>query len=138
MRFLLRRCGFLLLTLWAALTVNFFIPRLMPGNPAVAMMARFHGRINPSALKALEVAFGGNNHESLLSQYLQYLRNSVTGRFGASSTFFPLSVSSVIRQAMWWSLGLVGFPTCMTLALCTLDGKLACWKHEAKVARCCC
>jgi len=41
----------------------------MPGNPAVAMMARFHGRINPSALKALEVAFGVNNHDSLASQY---------------------------------------------------------------------
>ncbi|HEY4610234.1 MAG TPA: ABC transporter permease, partial [Ilumatobacteraceae bacterium] len=80
MRYLVRRCGFLLLTLWAALTVNFFIPRLMPGNPAEAMMARFHGRINPSALKALEVAFGVNDHESIVLQYFKYLRNTMTGK----------------------------------------------------------
>ncbi|EQD28724.1 binding-protein-dependent transport system inner membrane component, partial [mine drainage metagenome] len=58
MRYLVRRVGFLLVSLWAALTVNFLIPRLMPGNPAEAMMAKFHGHVNPSALKALEVAFG--------------------------------------------------------------------------------
>ena len=38
MRFVLRRLGFFLLTLWAALTLNFFLPRLMPGNPALAMI----------------------------------------------------------------------------------------------------
>ena len=34
MRFLLRRLGFFFLTLWAAMTLNFLIPRLMPGSPA--------------------------------------------------------------------------------------------------------
>ena len=133
MRFLLRRCGFLLLTLWAALTVNFFIPRLMPGNPAEAMMARFHGRINPSALKALEVAFGVNNHQSLPAQYLEYLRNTLTGRLGVSLTFFPLSVSSVIRQAMWWTLGLVGVTTVLAFTLGTLIGTVAGWKRGGKL-----
>ena len=47
MRYLLRRLGFFVLTLWAALTLNFLIPRLMPGNPASAMMARFHGQLSP-------------------------------------------------------------------------------------------
>ena len=133
MKFLLRRCGFLLLTLWAALTVNFFIPRLMPGNPATAMMARFHGRINPSALKALEVAFGVDNHQSLPAQYFEYLRNTLTGRLGVSLTFFPLSVSSVIRQAMWWTLGLVGVTTVLAFALGTLVGTVAGWKRGGKL-----
>jgi peptide/nickel transport system permease protein len=132
-KFLLRRCGFLLLTLWAALTVNFFIPRLMPGNPATAMMARFHGRINPSALKALEVAFGVNNDQSLPVQYLEYLRNTVTGHLGVSLTFFPLSVSSVIRQAMWWTLGLIGVTTVLAFAFGTLIGTVAGWKRGGKL-----
>ncbi|MGH3279381.1 MAG: hypothetical protein ACRDNW_09610 [Trebonia sp.] len=34
MGYLTRRFGFYLVTAWAAITVNFFIPRLMPGNPA--------------------------------------------------------------------------------------------------------
>ena len=80
MRFLLRRLGFLVLTLWAALTINFFIPRLMPGNPAEAMMARFKGHINPTAIKALEVQFGVNNHQNIVSQYIEYLRNTLTGK----------------------------------------------------------
>ena len=39
MRFVLRRLGFFVLTLWIALTLNFLLPRLMPGNPAQAMIA---------------------------------------------------------------------------------------------------
>ena len=41
MRFALRRLGFFVVTLWAALTLNFFLPRLMPGNAAIAMMGRY-------------------------------------------------------------------------------------------------
>ena len=40
MRFVAAQAGFFPLTLWAALTINFFLPRLMPGNPALAMMAQ--------------------------------------------------------------------------------------------------
>ena len=60
MRFVLRRLGFFVVTLWAAVTLNFLIPRLMPGNAAIAMMARYKGRVNPQALHALEIAFGVN------------------------------------------------------------------------------
>ena len=45
MRFALRRLGFFVLTLWVALTINFMLPRLMPGNPALAMMSKFHGQV---------------------------------------------------------------------------------------------
>src|SRR5258705_12945281 len=58
LRHLLRRFGFYLIALWASATLNFIIPRLTPGNPAQALMARMHGRINPKALHSLEIAFG--------------------------------------------------------------------------------
>ena len=96
MRFLVHRLGFFVLTLWAAITVNFLIPRLMPGDPASAMMARFHGRLNPAAIHAMEVAFGVDTHQSVWSQYVGYLHNTVTGNFGTSLTYFPLSVGSQI------------------------------------------
>jgi len=67
MRFVVRRLGFFLATLWAAVTLNFVIPRLMPGNAAIAMMARYKRRINPEAMHALEIAFGVNNHQSFLA-----------------------------------------------------------------------
>src|SRR5438067_662190 len=65
MRFVVRRLGFFLVTLWAAVTLNFLIPRLMPGNAAIAMMSRYKGHVNPQAMHALEIAFGIHNHQSL-------------------------------------------------------------------------
>ena len=61
MRFVLRRLGFFVLTLWAALTLNFFLPRMMPGNPALAILGKFKGGVSPQALKALDVEFGGGH-----------------------------------------------------------------------------
>jgi peptide/nickel transport system permease protein len=127
MRFIIRRLGFFLVTLWAALTVNFFLPRLMPGNPATAMMARFHGRLSGGALHALEVAFGVNTQQSLLVQYLTYLRDCFTGQFGRSLTFFPEPVAQVVYQALPWTLGLVGVTTVIAFILGTLIGMMGAW-----------
>ena len=70
MRFVLRRLGFFVLTLWVALTLNFLLPRLMPGNPALAMMAKSKGAVSPQALKALEAQFGLDTHQSLIGAVL--------------------------------------------------------------------
>ena len=133
MRYLLHRLGFFVLTLWAAVTVNFFIPRLMPGDPASAMMARFHGRVNPSAIHALEVAFGVDSSQSVWAQYWSYLHNTVTGNFGTSLTYFPLSVSSQIAQAVPWTLGLVGVATVLAFVFGTLIGTVAGWRRGGAI-----
>src|SRR5438067_11421645 len=104
MRFVLRRLAFFVATLWAAVTVNFLIPRLMPGNAALAMMARYRGHVNPQALHALEIAFGVNNHQSLLGAYFSYLGNIARGHFGISLTFFPSPVRHALLQAYPWTL----------------------------------
>src|SRR5260370_17572440 len=100
MRFALRRLGFFLLTLWAALTLNFLLPRLMPGNPALSMMAKFHGRLSGQALQALEGIFGVNTHQSLASQYVHYLAYILPSNFTTSLFFFPEPVSKVILTAI--------------------------------------
>jgi peptide/nickel transport system permease protein len=129
MRFVLRRAGFFVLTLWTCVTLNFLLPRLMPGNPAEAMMARFHGRFSPQALHAIEIALGLNTHQSLLSQYFAYLHDLATGDLGTSITFFPNSVASVIRGAIPYTLGLVGVTTILAFALGTLVGIVAAWRR---------
>ena len=126
MRFIVRRLAFFLVTLWAAVTTNFLIPRLMPGNPALAMMARYRGHINPSALHAIEIAFGVNNHQSLVSAYFSYLGNVARGRFGVSLTFFPDQVSHDVLQALPWTLVLVGVTTILAFVLGTLMGRASC------------
>jgi peptide/nickel transport system permease protein len=129
MRFVLRRAGFFLLTLWAAVTLNFFLPRMMPGNPAIAMMAKFHGRLTGQALVALETIFGVNTHESLLAQYVHYLGDIFTGNFGTSLFFFPSPVSQVVRTAIFWTLGLVGLTTILAFLLGTGVGIVAAWRR---------
>ena len=64
MRYLIRRLGFYLVTAWAAITLNFLIPRLMPGNPVELLISHFKGRISPAALKSLTILFG-LNHQSM-------------------------------------------------------------------------
>ncbi|CAI9401105.1 MULTISPECIES: ABC transporter permease [Aestuariimicrobium] len=133
MRFILRRLGFFVVTLWVALTVNFFVPRLMPGNPAEAMMARYKGRVNPEALKALEVAFGLDTQKPLLVQYVEYLGNTLTGHFGISLTFFPTQVGKVVLQALPWTLGLVGLTTVIAFVVGTLIGTIGGWRRNGIV-----
>src|SRR5215472_6036472 len=130
MRYVLRRAGFFLLTLWAAVTLNFFLPRMMPGDPAVAMMAKFRGKVtSPEALQTLETIFGVNSGQSLPSQYVHYLGDVFTGNFGTSLFFFPSPVSQVVRSAVFWTLGLVGVTTILAFALGTGVGILAAWRR---------
>ena len=129
MRFVLRRLAFFVATLWAAVTLNFLIPRLMPGNAALAMMSRYKGHINPQAMHAIQVAFGINAHESLGHAYLTYLGNVVRGRFGVSLTFFPDAVSHEVLQALPWTLALVGTTTILAFLAGTLIGLIAAWRR---------
>ncbi|HEY9244187.1 MAG TPA: ABC transporter permease [Streptosporangiaceae bacterium] len=133
MRFALRRLGFFVLTLWVALTLNFFLPRLMPGNPAEAMLGKFRGPVSPQALQALEVAFGVNTKEGLFAQYLHYLGNVATGNFGTSLYFYPQSVGRVILDALPWTLGLVGVTTILAFALGTGIGIVAAWRRGGRL-----
>jgi peptide/nickel transport system permease protein len=132
LHFLLRRLGFFLATLWVALTVNFLVPRLMPGNPAIAMMARFRGKLQGQALHAMEVAFGVSTHANLGSQYVSYLGDTFTGHFGTSLTFFPSTVVSVVGGALPWTLGLVGVTTVVAFLVGTIIGMVGAWHRNGR------
>jgi peptide/nickel transport system permease protein len=134
MRFVLRRLGFFALTLWVALTLNFLLPRMMPGNPALAVIGRFKGGISPQAVKVLEAQFGVGTHQSLLSQYVSYLGNVATFRFGSSLTTQPgASVGRIVLDAIPWTLGLVGVTTVLAFVLGTGIGILAAWRRGGRL-----
>jgi peptide/nickel transport system permease protein len=124
-RFIARRLGFYVITAWIAITINFFIPRLIPGNPAELVFNRVRHSMSPTALKAFSVAFGVDSHQGLISQYFSYLNQLVHGNLGISITFFPATVASVIRTALPWTLALVGVATILSFVLGTLLGILA-------------
>ena len=134
MRYLLRRLGFFVLTLWAAMTLNFFIPRMMPGNPVSVLKAQLNhsGRVaSTQQLNALLASFGFDPHASLAGQYVTYLKDMVTFHWGVSigGSSLGASVAGMIRQALPWTLGLVGVATVMAFVFGTLIGIVAGWRR---------
>ena len=131
MRRLIRRLSIYFLAVWAAVTINFFLPRLAPGNPAEVAFARLQqvGAANPATLAALENEFGVNTHDSLLIQYLKYLNNLIHGNLGVSTTYYPASVGSVIKQDLPWTLALLSVSVLLSFALGTLLGVVVAWKR---------
>jgi peptide/nickel transport system permease protein len=134
MRFILRRLGFFVLTLWAALTLNFFIPRFMPGSPLQALRDRTHNRLSPAALQDMLTSFGFKPNQNVVVQYLEYLKNMVTGDWGVSiGASLGTPVSKIIGIAMPWTLGLVGVATILSFILGSLIGIVAGWRRGGKI-----
>lgn len=130
MRYLARRAALFLVTLWAALTVNFIIPRVMPGNEAQAVLATFRGA-NPGALHALEIQFGVNVHQGVLASYFQYLGNCLTGQFGVTAQGVP--VMTEIMSKLPWTLGLVGVTTVIAFVIGTVAGVYSAWQRGGRL-----
>ena len=129
MRVLLRRILFYALTALAAITVDFLIPRLMPGNPVEALLARLQNQVNTETIKSLEAQFGLHTKEGLIGQYLHYLNNVLHGNLGISTGYYPSTVASVIKGGLPWTLGLVGVATVISFVLGTLVGIVVGWRR---------
>ena len=130
MRYLGRRAGLFLVTLWAALTVNFIIPRVMPGNEAAAVLSTFRG-VNPAARHALEIQFGVGVHQNVLVSYFEYLRNCLTGQFGVTAQGVP--VMREITSKLPWTLGLVGVTTVIAFLIGTVVGVVSAWRRGGRL-----
>ncbi|MEU8813322.1 ABC transporter permease [Actinoplanes sp. NPDC048796] len=129
MRYFLQRIAFYLFTAWAAITLNFFIPRLVPGDPVQSLIAKYRGQLSSDAIQSLYVLFGLDKQESLWQQYLDYWKQIFSGDLGLSFTFFPAPVSQVISQALPWTVMLVGVTTIISFLLGTGLGVLAGWRR---------
>jgi peptide/nickel transport system permease protein len=131
--FLVRRISFYVITAWAAVTLNFIIPRMMPGNPAQVLVARFQGRLSPAALKSLTSLFGLNTRTGMLGQYVQYWEQLLHGNLGLSFSYFPEPVSHVIATSMPWTLVLIGVSTVISFVLGTMAGVVIGWRRGSRM-----
>lgn len=129
MRFFARRAAFYVITAWAAVTINFFIPRMMPGDPVAALLARSQGRIDSSAEDAIRTLFGLDQEASLWQQYVEYWNLLLHGNLGISFMNFPTPVVDVIRQSLPWTIGLVGIATIISFVIGTLIGTGIGWRR---------
>jgi len=131
MRHLLRRLGFYLIALWASATINFIIPRVMPGDPLTAFIARMQGSgtMTPNTIQAIKVEFGLSD-APIWIQYFQYLGNLLHGNLGISLSQFPTPVTQILSYDLKWTLGLVGLAAVISFILGTLLGVAVSWKRN--------
>lgn len=130
MRMLLRRAGFYLIAAVAAISVDFMIPRVMPGSAVDAILAQEHGMVtNPAAMRSLELLYGVHDNRPLISQFGHFWAQILRGDLGVSTSVYPSPVTTVIASALPWTLGLVGLATIISFALGTAIGTLAAWRH---------
>jgi peptide/nickel transport system permease protein len=128
MAFIARRISFYVAAIWAAVTINFLIPRVMPGNAVTSVLGRFQN-LTPAVVKSLEIEFGLHPKGSLFTQYLQYWNNVLHFNLGVSTSEYPTHVSTIIGQTLPWTLALVGVATVLSFAIGTLLGVFAAWRR---------
>jgi peptide/nickel transport system permease protein len=134
MPFIVRRLIFYVVAAWVALTINFIIPRLVPGNAVESIMSKFTD-LQPSAARAIEAMLGVGHPESIWSQYWAYLVDVSHFNLGTSSSEFPAQVSTLLGEALPWTIVLVGTATVIAFLVGTALGIAAGWRHGGGLDR---
>jgi peptide/nickel transport system permease protein len=131
MRWFFRRLLFYVFAIWVALTLNFLLPRLMPGSPIGGVLQHLSPaqlQSNPGIIKTYEALLGGGN-TSIWHDYLLYLHRLVHLNFGISTSNYPASVSEVIGRTLPYSIFLVGVSFIIAFVIGTGAGMIAAWRR---------
>ncbi len=137
-KYLLRRFGIFLLTIWIAASLIWLIPRIAPGDPVTAMVSRMirsSGYVENSEkiIEGWKERFGLN--DPLPVQYIRFLGNVVTLDFGYSLAYFPTGVNQIIGQALPWTLGLLLIAVTITFLLGNFLGALMAWTKTPRLIK---
>lgn len=126
---LLRRLGQYLLVLWAAVTLNFALPYLAPGDPVQYLYGGEEGNLAPEYVAQIRQAYGLDR--SVLQQYLSFWGGLLRGDLGMS-VGHNRPVSDVLIEKLPWTLALVGTAMVIAAVLGTLLGTWAAWRRGTK------
>lgn len=134
-----KRLAFLVLVIWAASTIVFFVPRLSPRNAIrerFAELAR-SGGFSPADIETLVAnmnqQFGLDR--PLLDQYFNYLGNIIRMDFGYSLNRYPSTVTDIISQALPWTFFLLLVTTILSFIIGNLLGALSAWPRAPRWVR---
>ena len=138
LRYLARRLAVFFLTIWASATIIWAIPRLAPGDPVSAMVARMTeqaGFVENSdvIIEGWKERFGLN--DPLYVQYGRFLGNTVRLDFGYSLAHFPTPVSEMIGYALPWTVGLLLIAVLITFLLGNFLGALLAWRGTPRLVK---
>ncbi|KGY08248.1 MULTISPECIES: ABC transporter permease [Vibrio] len=131
MGYFLRRLSFYLVALLVAATLNFIIPRAMPGDPVTMMFANASVQVTPERIAAMKELLGFVDG-GLFVQYIAYMKNVLSWELGTSIQFYPLSVNKLLGGAFGWSLFLAGTAVILSFSLGSILGIFAAWKRGSK------
>jgi peptide/nickel transport system permease protein len=130
-RLIAKRLLFLLLVVWSAATIVFFVPRISPTNPIrerFAELARTGG-FSPADLEKIIESYSKQFglDKPLTEQYWDYMGQVVRFDFGVSLNRYPSTVTELIMQAIPWTLSLLLVTTILSFIIGNLLGAMAAW-----------
>lgn len=130
-RHVLKRFGLFLFVVWGAATLNFFLPRLAPGDPVrerlfqMSVQGGFTQTGVEEMVQEYEAKFGLD--KPLYEQYFNYLFDMAQFDFGYSLTLFPTKALDLIMTALPWTIGLLLVTTILSFVIGTVLGAIIAW-----------
>jgi peptide/nickel transport system permease protein len=130
---ILQRLVFLLIVIWTAATITFFIPRISTRNPIrerFGVLAR-SGGFSPQDMESIVQSYNRKFglDKPLIQQYWDYVSSLARGDLGVSLFKFPKTVSELIMEALPWTIGLLLVTTVLSFIIGNLLGAIAAWPH---------
>jgi peptide/nickel transport system permease protein len=120
---------YVLVVLLAA-TVNFALPRLMPGDPIALLLGQDAALLPQEAIQESLARFGLN--QSLPEQYLRYLANLLRGDLGFSYQWRQ-PVAELLLERLPWTALLVGVSLIASSLIGTAAGMAAAWRRGRRM-----
>ena len=106
-KYFLNKLLWFLVTLVFAFILNFVLPRLMPGDPVAAIVARLaQGMSNTTGVQAIYQQYADlfGTQKPMLEQFFIYMNNVLHGNFGFSFSQYPRTVADTLKSAIWWTV----------------------------------
>ena len=136
LRYVVQRLGLFVAVVWAAATLNFFLPRISGQDPVreklmqqAASSGYVHTGIN-EMVEEYQRQFGLD--QPLWRQYLTYLENVARFDFGYSIANYPRTVVSILADSLPWTIGLLLTTTILAFGIGTLAGALLAWPRSPR------
>ena len=131
-RYLVVRSSYAIVTALVAITLNFLLPRIIPGNPAAIILFANYHYLPPGKVKLLDAEFGLTSH-NLGIEYIDYLKQLFFHfNLGISFSQYPNTVAHLIETHLPWTLYLLGVSTLISSVLGVIFGRWIGWRAGSR------
>ncbi|MCS6827372.1 MAG: ABC transporter permease [Caldilinea sp.] len=139
-QYIVQRVFAYFLVLFVGITITFFLPRLMPGDPINNYISQVQARAGQSlsaeAVQQLRDSLAElyGLQGNLFTQYINYLKRVVRLDFGPSFTYYPEPVSEILLESMPWTAGLLLTTTLLSWLIGNGIGLIAGYYNKRRAA----